>query len=71
MRNWSVVYFNRDESIVRKYIATMKQICPNMGIEIFAPTCIPLPSDRTENYVNAVRRGLPNDVSILSVNYNI
>ena len=60
---WAIVYHRRNEQYVRKFVAKMHQVCPNMGIELRDPAMIALDSDRTDAYVNAIRRNLPEQVS--------
>ena len=59
---WAIVYHRRNEQYVRKFVAKMHQVCPNMGIELRDPAMIALDSDRTDAYVNAIRRNLPEQV---------
>ena len=60
---WAIVYHRRNEQYVRKFVAKMHQVCPNMGIDLRDPAMIALDSDRTDAYVNAIRRNLPEQVS--------
>lgn len=55
LKNWMVVFTQRNGNQARDFIRMMETVCPNMGIAINQPTIQELQNDRTETYLRAIR----------------
>nr|NP_001107667.1 seali [Strongylocentrotus purpuratus]ABY58155.1 seali [Strongylocentrotus purpuratus] len=58
LRNWVVVFTRRDAPKAAEFIQMMKQVCPQMGIEIEHPSMVELQDDRTQSYTNMVKKSI-------------
>lgn len=65
--SWSVVCTKRDMDMVTSFTEQMMKIGPQMGIKIMKPNIIPIPDDRTDNYIRSLRSTIKNNVQIVVI----
>lgn len=58
INNWMVVCTKRDQQKAMDFVQTMKQCCPQMGIQCRDPSTFAIRDDRTESYLRAIRENL-------------
>ena len=64
LRQWVVVYTKRDSSKAHDFVSMMQKVCPQMGIDVTAPTRFELRDDRVETYIRALRENINPNVGI-------
>ena len=58
LRSWVVVYLNRNENVARQLVNALMQACQGIGMNAAQPQMISLPNERTETFVEAMRRAI-------------
>nr|XP_054773093.1 piwi-like protein 2 [Lytechinus pictus] len=58
LKNWLVVFTRRDASKAAEFIQMMKQVGPQMGINVDHPSMVELQDDRTQSYTNMVKKSI-------------
>ena len=53
--NWAVIFPTSMESDAKKFCRTLSEQGPRLGIQVARPRVVPINSDRTEAYLNAMR----------------
>ena len=56
LQNWLIVVTKRDSNRALDFMNMMKKVCPPMGIEVTDAHVLELPNDRTETYLQAIRK---------------
>ncbi len=55
LTKWAVVFFGKNEPIVKNFVTTLKNQAPKMGIQVAFPKVVKLNDDRTETYLKELR----------------
>jgi len=58
INQWLVLFTKRDQQKAMDFVQTMKQCCPQMGIQCNDPHTFCLRDDRTESYLRSIRENL-------------
>ncbi|KAF0300728.1 Piwi-like protein Ago3 [Amphibalanus amphitrite] len=58
LRSWVVVYLNRNENVARQLVNALLQACQGVGMNAAQPQMISLQNERTETFVEALRRAI-------------
>lgn len=67
LRNWLVLYVNRDKSKAVEFVSMMNKVTPAMGIEVHQPNMLELRDDRTETYLRMIREHLNPQTQVVVV----
>ncbi|XP_055640533.1 protein argonaute-3 [Toxorhynchites rutilus septentrionalis] len=65
IRNWLLIYTGKDSKVARSFMDCVERSCRPMGIQIAPPAVEVLNSDRTDQYVQALRTKIRNDTQIV------
>jgi len=55
LKKWNVVYVTKNEAVAQNFVSLMTKLAPKMGMRVAQPDLTPLPNDRTETYLKAIR----------------
>jgi len=58
LEQWILVVTSRDQPVAVEFCQMYVQCAATMGIRVAQPALIPIPNDRTETYLQAVRSRL-------------
>ena len=58
LRFWVIIYLNRNENVARQLQQALQQACQGIGMNASQPQMIALPNERTETFVEAMRRAI-------------
>lgn len=58
LNQWLILFTKRDQTKAMDFVQTMKQCCPQMGIQCQDPHTFCLRDDRTESYLRSIRDNL-------------
>lgn len=58
LRSWVLVFTSRDKNQAFEFNNMMKKVTPTMGIQVYEPTVVEIPNDRTESFLTAIRANL-------------
>ena len=58
LRCWLVIYLNRNENVARQLVQALMQAAQGIGMNAVQPQMISLPNERTETFVEALRRAI-------------
>lgn len=58
--NWLLIYSCNDKAQADAFEKTSMKVCGSTGMSVSQPRHIELPNDRTETYIAAIRKELPN-----------
>ena len=64
LKNWLLIFTQRDSQKALGYLNAYKKIAPQLGINISAPRDIGLPDDRTDSFIKAIRDSVNNQVCL-------
>jgi len=62
--SWAIIFPASMESDAKKSCTTLAEQGPRLGIQVARPRVVPITSDRTEAYLNAMRE-LPGNIDIV------
>ena len=60
LQSWILLYTRCDEKQADCFVSTMMKVAGSTGIRVAQPLLIKLPNDRTETYIQAIRKELTN-----------
>ncbi|XP_037072584.1 piwi-like protein Ago3 [Pollicipes pollicipes] len=65
LRCWLVVFLNRNEHAARQLVNSLMQACQGVGMNAVQPQMVSLPNERTETFVDAMRRAIRPELQII------
>ena len=67
LTKWAILYWNKNEAVVKTFCKTMQSAAQKMGISIAHPKVVALPDDRTDSYIKVIFETCETKKSSLSI----
>ncbi|XP_063537171.1 piwi-like protein Ago3 isoform X1 [Cydia strobilella] len=62
---WAILFTKRDEQVTQSFLNTLRRCCGPMGVMVQQPEMVMLPTDRTETYVQALKKTINSSIQLV------
>ncbi|XP_049876482.1 piwi-like protein Ago3 [Pectinophora gossypiella] len=62
---WAVIFTDRDKQVTQSFLETLKRCCTPMGINVSPPEMVRLPNDRTDSYIQGLRKTITQSLQLV------